>query len=343
MSVLRVAISPDVTDASGQPIFDPAVLTILDHPRINWSWMSAPHAEVTPEFAAEHDVICAMLERVNQSSFARGDHRLRLVARFGVGYDTIDVPSCNQAGVLLTLAPDGVRRPVATNVITFILVLAQKLFLKDRLTREGRWAEKTSHMGMGLTGRTLGLIGVGNIGAEVFRLARPFEMKHIAFDPCLAPERARELGVELVGSLDDVFRRADFVSINCPLNAHTRGLVGPREIALMKPTAFLINTARGPIVQEKALYEALAARRIAGAGLDVFEIEPTPRDNPILTLDNVVVTPHGLCYTDECFTGIARNTFEAVRALADGEEPKFVVNRDALAHPALASLRRREG
>jgi D-3-phosphoglycerate dehydrogenase len=228
---------------------------------------------------------------------------------------------------------------VATNVITFVLCLAQKLFLKDRLTREGRWAEKTSHMGMGLTGRTLGLVGVGNIGAEVFRLARPFEMKHIAYDPAVRPGQLQGLDVEMVGSLDELMRRSDFVSINCPLNERTRGLIGAREIALMKPTAFLINTARGPIVQERALYEALAARRIGGAGLDVFEVEPTPRDNPILALDNVIVTPHGLCFTDECFTGIARNTFEAVRALADGAVPRYVVNEDALRHPALSSLR----
>ena len=208
----------------------------------------------------------------------------------------------------------------------------------DRLTREGRWAEKTSHMAMGLTGRTLGLVGVGNIGAEVFRLAQPFEMKHIAYDPAVRPGQLDGLGVEMVDSLDEVMRRSDFVSINCPLNAHTRGLIGAREIALMKPTAFLINTARGPIVQERALYEALAARRIGGAGLDVFEVEPTPKDNPLLALDNVIVTPHGLCFTDECFTGIARNTFEAVRALADGRAPRYIVNPEALQHPALAGL-----
>jgi D-3-phosphoglycerate dehydrogenase len=167
----------------------------------------------------------------------------------------------------------------------------------------------------------------------------PFEMKHIAYDPMVRPEQLRGLNVELVGSLDEVMRRSDFVSVNCPLSASTRGLIGAREIALMKPTAYIINTARGPIIQERALHEALAAGRIAGAGLDVFEVEPTPRDNPILALDNVIVTPHGLCFTDECFTGIARNTFEAVRALADGAAPKYVVNREALKHPALSHLR----
>lgn len=338
MNKIRVAISPDVVSADGQPIYDPKVLELLDHPRIEWSYLSEPVHEVTPAFAAHYDALCAMLEHVGPAGLGGVDQRLRLVARFGVGYDTIDVPGCTAYGVMVTLAPDGVRRPVATNVITFVLCLAQKLFLKDRLTREGRWAEKTSHMGMGLTGRTLGLVGVGNIGAEVFRLAQPFEMKHIAYDPAVRPGQLDGLGVEMVDSLDEVMRRSDFVSINCPLNAHTRGLIGARAIALMKPTAFLINTARGPIVQERALYEALAAGRIGGAGLDVFEVEPTPKDNPLLALDNVIVTPHGLCFTDECFTGIARNTFEAVRALADGHAPRYIVNREALQHPALASL-----
>lgn len=339
MDKIRVAISPDVLSKEGRPIYDPAVLSILDHPRIEWSYLTEPVPEVTPEFAARFDALCAMLERVTPASLGRADQRLRLVSRFGVGYDTIDVPSCDAAGVMLTLAPDGVRRPVATNVITFVLALAQKLFLKDRLTREGRWAEKTSHMGMGLTGRTLGLVGVGNIGAEVFRLAMPFEMKHIAYDPFVAPEQLRSLGVEMVGSLDEVLRRADFVSVNCPLNAQTRGLIGARELGLMKPTAFLINTARGPIVDEAALHAALVAQRIAGAGLDVFEVEPTPRDNPILALDSVIVTPHGLCFTDECFTGIARNTFGAVRALAEGRVPQHIRNREALRHAALAGLK----
>lgn len=339
MDKIRVAISPDVLSAEGRPIYDSRVLELLDHPRIDWSYLREPVREVTPEFASRFEVLCAMVERVGAAGLGRPDQRLRLVARFGVGYDTIDVPACTAQGVMLTLAPDGVRRPVATNVITFVLCLAQKLFLKDRLTREGRWAEKTSHMGMGLTGRTLGLVGVGNIGAEVFRLAQPFEMKHLAYDPAVRPDQLKGLNVEMVDSLDEVMRRSDFVSINCPLNERTRGLIGAREIALMKPTAFLINTARGPIVQERALYEALAAHRIGGAGLDVFEVEPTPKDNPILALDNVIVTPHGLCFTDECFTGIARNTFEAVRALADGAAPRYMVNPEVLKHPALAALR----
>ena len=338
MPKLRVGITPDVVTPRGDHVYGSAPLKLLDHPDIEWELLPRAEPAFSPDTAARYDALCVMLGGVNAATFSRGDHRLRLVARFGVGYDTIDVPACTRNGVMVTLAPDGVRRPVATNVVTFVLALAQKLQIKDRLVREGRWNEKFGHMGLGLTGRTLGLIGVGNIGAEVFRLAKPFEMRHIAFDPYADPGALRALGVEPV-DFDTLLRTADFVSVNCPLNDKTRGLIGARELGLMKSTAYLINTARGSIVQEKALYEALKAGTIAGAGLDVFEVEPTPKDNPILALDNVIVTPHGLCFTDECAEGLASSAFGAARALAEGKVPPHVLNRDALAHAKLAGLR----
>jgi D-3-phosphoglycerate dehydrogenase len=334
---LRVGITPDVLGPSGEPVYGRAPLALLDHPAIAWEYVATAEPVFSPDTAARYDALCVMLGRVTRDTFARGDHRLRLIARFGVGYDTIDVPACTANGVMVTLAPDGVRRPVATNVVTFVLALAQKLPVKDRLVREGRWDEKFAHMGLGLTGRTLGLIGVGNIGAEVFRLAKPFEMRHIACDPYADPARLRAAGIEPV-DLDTLLRTADFVSVNCPLDEKTRGLIGARELGLMKPTAYLINTARGPIVQERALHDALKSGRIAGAGLDVFEVEPTPKDNTILALDNVIVSPHGLCFTDECAEGLARSAFGGARALAEGRVPPHVLNRDALAHARLRDL-----
>jgi phosphoglycerate dehydrogenase-like enzyme len=201
--------------------------------------------------------------------------------------------------------------------------------IKDRLVREGRWQERLNHFGTGLSGRVLGSIGVGNIGSEVFRLAAPFGMKHIACDPYVTQESVRPLGVTLV-DMDTLFREADFITVNCPLTAETRKLVGARQFALMKPTAFFINTARGPIVDEKALHETLVNRRIAGAGIDVFEVEPTPPDNPLLKLDNIVVTPHHICLTDECINTIAASVFHACRELAHGRVPKNVVNQQVL-------------
>jgi phosphoglycerate dehydrogenase-like enzyme len=310
---------------------------LLDDPSIEWEVMAPGPLEVSAEQAARYDAICAMLTRVTPASLAGPDLRLKLIARFGVGYDTIDVPACTAAGVLLTIAPDGVRRPVATAALTLVLALAQKLRIKDRITREGRWDEKLDHIGTGLTGRTLGSLGVGNIGAELFRLARPLEMVHLAYDPGVDDAVAARLGVRLV-DLDTLFRASDFVAVNCPLNPHTRGLVGERLLGLMKPTAYLVNTARGPIVDERALTRALLERRIAGAGLDVFEQEPTPRDNPLLALDSVIVAPHALCFTDECLRGLAESAFRAAAAVAHGRVPPHVVDPAALLHPRLASL-----
>ncbi len=142
-------------------------------------------------------------------------------------------------------------------------------------------------MGLGLVGRTLGQLGIGNIGAEVFRLARPFEMKFIAHDPYADPKVAQELGVRLVG-LEELFREADVLSVSCPLNDETHHIVNAERLALMKPTAYLINTSRGPVVDEKALTDVLQQGGIAGAGLDVFEQEPSPADNPLYRLDNVL-------------------------------------------------------
>jgi phosphoglycerate dehydrogenase-like enzyme len=254
----------------------------------------------------------------------------------------VDVDACTQNGVLLTITPDGVRRPVAAAVITFILALSQKLLIKDRLTRDGRWGEKLDYMGMGVTGRTLGLIGLGNIGREVFKLAQPFEMRHLAYDPYLTPEQANAAGVELV-DLETLLRRSDFVSICCALTSETHHLINTERLALMKETAYLINAARGPIVDQAALTVALQERRIQGAALDVFEQEPVDPNDPILTLDNVIVTPHGICWTDECFLGNGRSACESILDIAAGRVPKNVVNRDALDNPRFQEKLRRYG
>jgi len=332
MSGFRVGITADVLKSDGTPIFGEQVLGLFDAAGIAWEFMEAS-AAVTPAQVARYDAICAMLTRVTAASLAGSDRRLKLIARFGVGYDTIDVAACTNAGVLLTIAPDGVRRPVATSALTFVLMLAQKVLIKDRLTRTGRWSEKLDHIGTGLTGRTLGSIGLGNIGAELFRLARPLEMNFIAHDPAADPQVAAEVGVRLV-DLETLFREADFLTVNCPLNDATRGLVSAQRLALMKPSAYLINTARGPIVDERALYQALADGRLAGAALDVFEEEPTPTDNPLLRLDNVVVTPHGICFTDECMRRLAESAFRAALDVAAGRRPPYIVNPEALARLA---------
>jgi D-3-phosphoglycerate dehydrogenase len=202
---------------------------------------------------------------------------------------------------------------------------------KDRLTRQAAagFAARANYMGVGLVGRTLGSLGIGNIGAEVFRLAQPFGMTFIAHDPYADAKLAGDLGIELV-ELDDLFRRADILSVSCPLTPETHHLVNAERLALMKPTAYLINTARGPIVDQKALTRVLQEGRIAGAGLDVLEQEPPDPDDPILALDNVILAPHALCWTDQCFAGIGAADVKAVLEVQHGREPRGVVNRAVL-------------
>jgi phosphoglycerate dehydrogenase-like enzyme len=216
-------------------------------------------------------------------------------------------------------------------VITFMLALTGKLVAKDRLTRGGpsAWGERNRHMGMGLVGRTLGSLGIGNIGAELFRLAQPFGMDFIAHDPYADPKVATSLGIRLV-ELEELFREADVLSISCPLNDETHHIVNAERLALMKPSAFLINTARGPVVDQAALTRALQEGRLAGAGLDVFETEPNPAGDPLYALDNVLLTPHSLCWTDQCFAGIGAADIKAVLDVMHGRVPTGLVNREVV-------------
>jgi phosphoglycerate dehydrogenase-like enzyme len=267
-----------------------------------------------------------------------GQPRFATVARFGVGYDKVDVAACTAAGVALTITPDAVRRPVAVAAMTLLLALASRLPIKDQLARQGPpgYAVRTDHMGVGLEGRTLASIGLGNIAAEMFRLAAPFGMRHLAHDPWARADVARATGVTLV-DLDTLFREADFLCVHCPLTPETRGLVNAARIATMKRTAFLINTARGPIVDQPALEDALAEQRIAGAGLDVLDPEPPPPGARILNFDNVILAPHALSWTDQAFAAIGHGCMSTMRAIARGDAPDHVVNREVLGSDAFVS------
>jgi len=337
MTQFLVGFTRDLLDTSGAPAFGHEALRVLDNdPAVRWEFFAEPGAEITPAHLARYDAIYVNAPRVTRASFAGGSGRTRLIARHGVGYDSVDVAACNDHGVPLTIQPDGVRRPVAVAALTFVMALSQKLFIKDRLTRAGRWGEKTGHMGIGLVGRTLGLIGAGNIGGEIMRLARPFGLRVLATDPnvdeaAIAAEGARRV------DLDTVLRESDFVVVSCALTPQTRHLIGSAQLRLMRPSGYLINVARGPIVDEAALTVALRERRIAGAGLDVFEQEPVDPANPLLTMDNVIVTPHALCWTDECFRGIAESGLSSIIAALQGRWPRHVVNPEVVRHPRVTA------
>jgi len=326
----RVGVTNDLFDQRGEPTFGREPLSLLN--TLQWEKLPAGLRAITAEHTAAFDALYVNSLRVDAGVVQTPDLRLKLVSRHGVGYDSVDVPAMTRAGVLVANTPNAVPRPVATIALTFILALAHRLFVKDRITRDDRWAERVEHMGTGLTGRTLGVVGAGGIGKELLRMARVFDLRLLASDPHVDSTTIESLGAKKV-PLAELMAQSDFVVVACLLNDETRHLISSRQLARMKSTAYLVNVARGPIVDERALYEALAARRIAGAALDVFEEEPTPASNPILKLDNVIVTPHALAWTDELFSNIARTAIGAILAVHSGRRPDYLVNPDALSHP----------
>lgn len=334
MTTFRVALSSDFRRPDGSPTYPAFDLTPLtDNPDIEVGYVD-PVDGVMPAAGLEgYDALILLVPKFTPASVPPGG-RLALVARFGVGYDSVDIPTCTENDIAAVITPDGVRRPVAVSILTFVLALSQKMLIKDKLARQGPagWAQRADFMGTGLIGKTMGSIGIGNIGAEFYRLAQPFGMNFIAHDPFADTVVAKELGIELVG-LEDVFRRSDFLSVSCPLNDQTRGIVNAERLALMKPNAYLINTSRGPTVDQAALYDALKNGVIAGAGLDVFHTEPAPADEPILKLDNVIVAPHSLCWTDQCFGGIGAADVAATLAVMKGEVPRGIVNKEIVDRP----------
>ena len=333
----RVGLTRDILDSRGEPAFGRAALEVLDRDSsLEWEYLPAVVPAIGPELAAQYDALYINIARVPAAAVERADCRLRIVARHGVGYDTVDVAAMTRAGVLVTNTPTAMPRPVATTALTFVLALAGKLFLKDRLTRSGRWHERMDNMGLGLSGRTLGVIGAGGIGKELLRMARVFDLKLMASDPVANDVELGYIGARKV-DLDTLMRESDFVVVCCLLNEHTRHLIGAEALAKMKPTSYLINVARGPIVDEKALIDVLQKRRIAGAALDVFEQEPVDPANPLLAMDNVIVTPHSLCWTDECFHNMASTGLRSIVEVLNGRIPEFLVNRAVLQHARAAA------
>jgi len=259
--------------------------------------------------------------------------RLAIVARWGVGYDRIDVAALTEANAVLSITPKGVRAPVAEAILTFAFALSKNLFQLDRMTRAGKWRGEVTRLGGDIRGAVLGSVGCGNIARELFQMARPLGFSRLlACDPLVKPGEVAALGVELV-DMDTVFRESDFVTINTFLNDSTRGLVGERHFRLMKPTAYFINTARGPIVQHEALVKALKEKWIAGAGIDVFPAEPPPQNDPLFELDNVILAPHALAWTKAIMHDNGVETCGHVLKIAHGEIPDNVVNRDVLTRP----------
>ena len=328
MSKFRVALSGHFRDNRGTPALPNFDLRPLEADSDIEYFFVDGDADTNTMTAASLEGVDALilLDELFSRDSIPSDGRLSIVARFGVGFDSVDVTACTANGIAVGITPDGVRRPVAVSVLTFILALAGRLLEKDALVRSHHdFSIRGPYMGQGLVGKTLASVGLGNIGAEIFRLCQPLDMNFIAHDPWADSAVAVDLGVELV-DLDAVFQQGDFVTLNTPYSPETHHLVNSERLALMKPSAYLINTSRGGVVDQTALVESLKLGAIAGAGLDVFDPEPPQPNEPLLELDNVILAPHALCFTEQCVAGIGANDIRIILSIKQGEVPDGLVD-----------------
>jgi len=326
----NVFLTADFYDDQGQSKFsDIGLSQFTDQPQIQLSTFVEHRAEIAADQLAEAQGVIVLTPRVSRESLESSENVLA-VGRFGVGYDTVDVEACTDADVVLFIAKGAVDRPVAEATVGWMIALTHHFRAKDQLVRSGQWDERTKFNGCELRDRTLGIIGMGGIGSEVVRLLNGFAMRPpIAFDPYCDPVVAGQLGVRLV-ELDELLQTADFVSLHCPLSDGTRDLIGEQQLALMKPDAYLLNTARGGIVNEDALYEALKQNKIAGAALDCFVDEPVTRPHRFGELENILLAPHSVAWTHEMFRDIGMASCQGMVDLSLGRVPHGVVNTSVL-------------
>jgi len=289
--------------------------------------LSDNSVETTKRLAADVEgIILRTNIKVTREIVDAAPH-LKIISRTGVGVDNVDVPAATEKGILVCHTPGLNASSVAEQTLALILSLAKQLKMMDNAVRTGNWQIRYASKSVDLEGKMLGLVGVGRIGSSVAQKCRlAFNMKVIAYDPYVKQVE----GVELCSSLDQVFSRADFVSIHVPYMKQTHHLVDARLLRLMKPDSCLINTSRGAVVDEKALIEALKNESIAGAGLDVFEEEPPSPDNPLFKFDNVISSPHSAALSRECELKLAMAAAQAVVDYVEGRQPMYVYNKKEL-------------
>jgi phosphoglycerate dehydrogenase-like enzyme len=346
--IFHVALTGDFLDEAGRPAYGDAGLDLLtSRPYLRFRYLleQAPRPgdadywkrfyslEVTPEQLAGANGLIVLRPWLKRAALAHAAADLVVVGRSGAGYDKIDVAACTEFGVALFNVPLALNHPTASAALLFMLALAKRLPQQERVARTGRWDLQSQVMGGELQGRTLGIIGLGHSGRELVRLVTPFAMRVLAYSPHADPATARSLGVHLA-SLEEILREADFISLHCRLTEQTANLLGRKQLTLMKPTAYLVNVARGELVDQEALTDALRERKIAGAGLDVFATEPLPPDDPLAKLDNVILTPHWLASTSDVWAATGQAMAEGMLRAARGKVPEAVVNPEVLDRPA---------
>jgi phosphoglycerate dehydrogenase-like enzyme len=296
-------------------------------------WNRLYSLEVTPEQIVDLHGLVIFRPWVKSSVFAKGAGNLTVIGRAGAGYDKIDLQACTANDVAVYNTPDTLTHSTASSAFLLILAVAKRLMEQERMVREFRWDRQAQTMGVDLPGKTLGIVGLGASGRELARLMAPWKMRIIAYSPRANPNDAKALGVTLVPTLEELLRTSDFVSLHNRLDANTRNMIGEKEFRSMKPTAYFINVARGEMVRQDVLTKALREKWIAGAGLDVFEHEPLASDDPLISLDNVTLTPHWLPSTyDAAHLTMTQVAAGMIRA-AQGLVPENVVNKAVLERP----------
>ncbi len=290
-----------------------------------------PPREVLLREVGEIDGLVSLLtDRIDAELLDRAP-RLRVVANVAVGFDNIDVPAATERGVVVTNTPGVLTETVADFTMALLLGTARRLVEADKYTRANRWKswELMLFLGQDVHGATLGLVGLGRIGGAVARRAHGFGMRILYHDVIRRADLEKELGITY-RPFEEVLGEADFVSVHVPLMPETRHLIGREQLRMMKPTAVLINTSRGPVVDTMALAEALSDGTIWAAGLDVFEVEPVPSDHPLLALENVIVVPHIASASVVTRTKMAVMAVENLLAVLEGRRPEHLVNPEVL-------------
>jgi D-3-phosphoglycerate dehydrogenase / 2-oxoglutarate reductase len=325
----RVLIS-DKLESSGLKLLREAGLEVDDRPGLTGDALQEA-------LRAADGVIVRSGTRITADLLATPG-KLRAIVRAGVGVDNIDVAAATRAGIVVMNTPGGNTVSTAEHTMSLLMAMARHIPAADASAKQGKW-ERGKFVGTQLAGKTLGIVGLGRVGREVARRAAGFDMKVIGYDPFLSPDKAAQLGIESVTGIDQLLPRCDFLTVHTPLNEETRNLIGARELALMKPGARILNCARGGIINEEALAEALRSGHLAGAALDVFVPEPPPADHPLLKLPNVVVTPHLGASTVEAQESVACEAAQLMIEFLKRGAVQFAVNMAAVDRTELEELR----
>jgi D-3-phosphoglycerate dehydrogenase len=277
--------------------------------------------------AAKADAVITADSKIDRS-IIENLVKCKIIVRQGIGFDNIDIKAAAEKNIIVCNVPDYCTDEVSDHTIALILSLVRKVPVYSGLVKNGIWDIKSVSPIRRLSTLVLGLAGFGKIAREVARKAKPFGFRIMAFDPYVSPQLAEECGVDLV-NFEDLIKESDIISIHVPLSKETLHLFDKTKFNLMKPTAYIVNTGRGPLINEKDLYEALKNNRLAGAALDVLEQEPPQKDNPLLALENVIVTPHAAFYSEESYIDLRRKAVQEVKRVLSNQPPLNQVNKSA--------------